>query len=143
MTADSGCDDSLRPTIYRLACSPCGVPEPPLPWGIPPSDDLDDYCFDTPLPVEAHRTACTSLGASTARHLESALTLHPAMHLARILPRKAHSGQLDIGANYSVTAHRSLLTSYTPFSHHRRLGYPHALPGFWLLSGRRSPRRSI
>jgi hypothetical protein len=37
------------------------------------------------------------------------------MHLARVLPPAAHSGQLDIGTNYITTAHRSLLTIYRPF----------------------------
>jgi hypothetical protein len=105
-----------QPTAYRLACSPCAAPEPPPPWGITLSDEMDDPYFDTPLPISTHRAACTALGASTARRLESELTLHPVMHLARVLPPTAHSGQLDIGANYSVTAHRSLLTNYRPFS---------------------------
>jgi hypothetical protein len=76
---------------------------------------MDNPYFDTPLPVDTHRDACTSIGASTARELKSAFTLYPALYLARLLPRVANSGQLDIGANYSVTAHRSLLTSYTSF----------------------------
>jgi hypothetical protein len=76
---------------------------------------MDDLFFDTPLPVDTHRTACTTLGASTARRLESTMTLLPTMHLARILTPTTHFGQLDIGANYSVTAHRSLLTNYRPF----------------------------
>jgi hypothetical protein len=77
---------------------------------------MDDPYFDTPLPVDTHRDACTSLGASTARELKSAFTVYySALYVARLLPRVAHSGQLDIGANYSVTAHRSLLMSYTSF----------------------------
>jgi hypothetical protein len=60
--------------------------------------------FDTRLPIETHRAACTSLGASTARRLASALTLHTAVH---------HYGQLETGTSYSVTVHRSLLTDFS------------------------------
>jgi hypothetical protein len=37
------------------------------------------------------------------------------MHLPRALLLAAHSGQLNIGASYNVTAHRFLLTKYRLF----------------------------
>jgi hypothetical protein len=107
-THTSGCwlrpfypTDHLRAGLPSLR----RAPELPPPCGITLSEDINDPNFDTPLHVDTHRAAYTSLGASTGRRPESELTLHPVMHLARVLPPAAHSSQLDIGFNYMLYCH--------------------------------------
>jgi hypothetical protein len=129
----------LRPSyptdILPASLLPLWHTRPASPVGPNPSGDMYDPFFDTPLPVDTHLASCTSLGASTVRRLESALTLHPTMHLSRALPQATHNGQLDIGANYSVTADQSLLTNYRPFPQSVPMdsidasGTPPAVPG--------------